>query len=139
MVDFLVIVPVLIHGRRPPGNGYHRRATQVGILQACSQISRTHVLRHTDRRPVGGPCITIGHIGRRLLGVGHYPADAHLFHLHQSFGDDHGHVKNVGNAVALHGIDHIFRPGHAWHRYISLSIESSLFILGVSPTYPASS
>ena len=67
--DFLVRVAVLERRLLVAGEGDHRAAAEIGVLQAGGEVGGADRLRHADARPPRDAGIAVGHVGRRLLGM----------------------------------------------------------------------
>ena len=101
VVHLLVGVALLADRQLAPGQGDHRRARQVCILQPGSQVDRAHRLRHAQARTAFDACIGVRHVGGGLLAVGLNAAHAELLHLHQRARSNERHEEHMRNPVAM--------------------------------------
>ena len=76
--DLLIGIAVLERRLLAAGQGDHRAAAEIGILQPGSEVGGADRLRHAHPGPLGDAGIAVGHIGRRLLRMGEHRLHAEI-------------------------------------------------------------
>ncbi len=115
VVDLLIGVALLVALRPPPGHRDHRRAGEIGILQAGRQIGRADRLRHAHAGAPGDARIAVGHVGGGFFAMHHDAAQAELFDFFERANAEHRHEENVRGAVAFKGLGDKAGAGHLGH------------------------
>ena len=116
VLHLLVGVSVLTDLRKPPRQRDDGRTAQIGVLESGRQIQSAHRLGATNPDPPADPGVAVGHVGRRLLTVGHDSGDPHPLHFRHGLGYDHGHEEEVCDAVPVQGLGQKAGSRHRRHR-----------------------
>ena len=122
VIDFLIRMPMLVDLRLPSGNGDHRRAREIGVLQARREVGRADRLGHANAGASTDAGVRIRHVRSGFFAVCHNAFDAQIFHFIQRLGRDDGHKKNVGNAVSLKGFGDEPAAGHFGHGVLLIAV-----------------
>ena len=115
VIDLLISVAVLPDLRLPSGQRDNGRAAQIRVLQARRQVQRAHRLRAAHSHLAANPGVAVGHVGRALLAVRHYPGYSKPLQLGHGLRHANRHEKVVRHTVAVQHLGQKTRAAHHRH------------------------